>query len=250
MSIRRRMMMMKAQAPSVVLTTGSAESSQFTVTTLNYQPYTFRYRDVSGNLVESRVASSTSNTIATMQNSTIELYGAFGSLTSYTANANVRVIDLSNHRGLLSITTAKNNVLEQIIGLELQDVTSATALYDCPSLVSVDLSRITRFGNYAMQNCASLASVDLSSVESIGDAAFYQCPSLSISELPSSVESIGRLAFLGCGGITDVTILRTASKVVSSDRPFNSGVTIRVPNALLSEYQADANWNVYNLVGY
>lgn len=148
------------------------------------------------------------------------------------------------------------------------------AFMGCTNIKLLSLPEgITRIGEYTFQQCTSLALTTLpNNIETIGTNAFIGCSKLKLTSLPESLTTLGERALRNCTNvalttlpsklkyigpyaltstkITDIKILNTSEKIQGSTEMFNSGVTIRVPSDLLSAYQEDSNWNIYNLIGY
>ena len=130
----------------------------------------------------------------------------------------------------------------------------------CYRITSIVLpNSVTTIGEQAFCNCTYLASINMpSGLTSIAQAALSGCALSGDLVIPNGVTSIGGGAFSYNAGITSVTIQTTSAKVTGGTSMFGYGYAmqggftgnIRVPNALLSAYQADSNWNIYNLVGY
>lgn len=103
-------------------------------------------------------------------------------------------------------------------------------LYGCTALNSVNLDGVTHIGNYAFGDCASLASViNAMSVKVIGDGAFSRAtergtaPIFGLIAL-DSVEEIGEGAFLGCAGLTQLTLPATLKKISPFAFAFNTSL--------------------------
>jgi hypothetical protein len=72
------------------------------------------------------------------------------------------------------------------------------AFYDCSSLKSVDLEKVTEIGNQTFYYCKALESVgSLKNVTAIGGHAFYGCSSLKSVDL-EKVTAIEGHAFYNC----------------------------------------------------
>ena len=126
------------------------------------------------------------------------------------------------------------------------------SLYRNATLESVILPEgLIKIGGDAFNACINLKSITLpNTLQTIGYYSFRFCQKLELDSIPASVTSIEPRSFQGCIAIREITILNTNQKVAGGVYTFNKEVTIRVPNSLLSEYQADSYWNIYNLVGY
>jgi hypothetical protein len=86
------------------------------------------------------------------------------------------------------------------------DVLSYFSFYNCHSLESVILPRITAMAHGCFSKCDALSSVQFGNdiIMSIPDYCFYGCGSLSVIELPSSVVKVGEAAFAYCYNLTNV----------------------------------------------
>ena len=73
------------------------------------------------------------------------------------------------------------------------------------------------------------------SVTSIGDAAFLGCSGLTSVTIPNSVTSIGDAAFLGCSGLTSVTIPNSVTSIGNDTFRRCSGLTsVTIGNSVTS----------------
>lgn len=132
--------------------------------------------------------------------------------------------------------------------------------------------RITKIGGYAFARHSGLVGIDIPNVETIEQYGFNYCTGLTEIELPK-VKTIANQAFNSCGKLTKVDapmlekidgysftgsqlstlIIRQADKVcnltsVSAIRstPIESGSGyIYVPDVLVAQYKAAANWSTY-----
>lgn len=149
--------------------------------------------------------------------------------------------------------------------------------YGLATLTSVTLpDSVSAISSYAFFGCSELVTINLPNIISrIEVSTFERCEKLVLDKLPLSLSFIGTSAFERCLAIPvaidipplvtviqakaftvtyirDFTIKNTTAKITGGANMFTGGssCTVRVPNSLLSQYQADGNWNVYNLVGY
>lgn len=112
-------------------------------------------------------------------------------LPSYNSNTTLKKIVLNNS----SFTTL-----------------AASTFSDCTSLIEIDMPYITRIIRNTFKRCTALTNINLSNVQEILPGAFRSCTSLSghldISKatLIGYGESSDNGAFMGCTGITSVTI--------------------------------------------
>lgn len=180
--------------------------------------------------------------------------------TNYASGVNLISNTYENGVGTLTfdgvITTIPNSAgfhgITTLESVEFPDsiVNFGYGLFNgCSGLKSVKLPQyITRIDTYTFYSTGLLTLEIPDGVTYIGTYCFMRSYNFKIFELPASLTSIGRQAFLSTA-ITDIKILNTTQKVNGAAYMFDNPI-IRVPNALLSEYQADSNWNVYRLAGY
>ena len=182
----------------------------------------------------------------------------FTSLTSIGSNAfngcsNITLTSLPEN-----ITSIGANAFSGCTKLALtslpSDITNIgdSAFKSCSNITLTSLpSGITRIYATTFNGCIKLALTSLpENITSIGSYAFGGCSNITLTSLPENVTSIGHSTFNGCTKITDIKILNTSQMITSALDMFTSNPTIRVPNSLLAEYQADTYWSTYTLVGY
>jgi uncharacterized repeat protein (TIGR02543 family) len=187
------------------------------------------------------------------------------SLTSVTLPAGVTSIDgyafaycsgltsVTLPAGLTSIGSSAFNSCSGLTSVTLPaGLTSigGSAFANCRGLTSVTLpAGVTSIGSSAFNSCIGLTSVTLpAGLTSIGDGAFGYCYGLTSVTLPAGLTSIGSYAFQSCIELTSVTNLNPTPQSITSD-VFNSvtlsNVTLKVPSASLSAYQAADVWKEF-----
>ena len=141
-------------------------------------------------------------------------YNTGNSISSYTNNLNIEKAKINNQ-----ITTIDNNTFNGCVSLTSVNLPNTVtsigynAFYSCASLVNINLpNTITNINHNAFNGCSSLTNINLSNVQEIQPGAFGSCTSLSghldISKatLTGYRDSSDNGAFMGCTGITSVTI--------------------------------------------
>lgn len=137
-------------------------------------------------------------------------------------------------------------------------------------------SQLKRIEAATFQNCESLALTSLpDGLSSIGNLAFADCVNMRLTSLPESLSLLGQQSFINCTGIQDLTlpinisdlpmyvfkssglknliINRTRSVItIKNDALANTPLAagegyVFVPTEMLESYQADSNWNKYNI---
>lgn len=120
---------------------------------------------------------------------------------------------------LTSIDLSKTN---GIIGRE--------TFYGCTALQTVNFDNVTEIGDYAFAGCGWLKSINMPVVQKIGEGAFSKtindgnAPQVEYLTLPATLTYMGDGAFLGCEGLTQVTILSDIAKI--SDYVFSYCVSL------------------------
>ena len=134
--------------------------------------------------------------------------------------------------------------------INLPNVTEigAFAFYGCNGLNSVSLPSVVTIKSQAFANCNNnqFTSIYLPSVETIANNVFSSCSYLVTIELPV-IESIGDSAFSSCTRLTTIIIRNTDGVVPIGNNLLtsSSNALIYVPDALVNDYKAAANWVTY-----
>ena len=150
---------------------------------------------------------------------------------------------------------------DNVIIMKLSDATSQLESYTVPSVIegindvrirenlfrenvnirNVDISGITRIGDYAFYKCPNLNSVTFSnSLTLIGSHAFEDCDSLTRIEIPDSVTKINGSAFDGCDNLSYAFIPSTTTTISSYAFYTCPKLTIYT-----SAHSASSGWNSY-----
>ncbi len=99
-----------------------------------------------------------------------------------------------------------------------------SAFLDCPSLVSVQIDRLSNLSNEAFKNCTSLTTVEILGLSYISSDAFSGCKSLTDVHIPDATYVNGR-AFENCKSLGEIT-LENAQTVYST--VFNGCTSLRL----------------------
>lgn len=157
----------------------------------------------------------------------------------------------SDCNNLKSINLPNVTTIEQMAFMNCKNLTSITlpkvttikenAFYTCDNLTSLDLPEVITIEDYVFSGC-TLTSVNLPKVTTIGNDVF--CIDTHILDLPK-IEYIGNSSMsIYC----DILIIRTENKVCEINNSIycnNGDPTIYVPDNLVDDYKADANWSSY-----
>lgn len=145
------------------------------------------------------------------------------------------------------------NLLNVYFNNSQVEVIRSSAFEVCTSLTDLDLPEsIVEIGDSAFTSCRAIGGLTLpKNLTIIGASAFSSCTNLVVAEIPANVTSIGGTAFRYSNNVRNVKILRTTSMIIATGAlMFVDSCVISVPNALLSQYQNDTNWNRYTLIVY
>ena len=125
--------------------------------------------------------------------------------------------DLSNCVGLREIKEGAFKDCTSLTMLKFPEMVTEIPASMCQgdtSLVSADLSHITKIGDGAFYECRSLGSLDtMTDVVSLGNQSFYGCQKLTGVVLPESLESIGEECFENCTGLETVEMNGTMTGI-------------------------------------
>lgn len=131
-----------------------------------------------------------------------------------------------------------------------------SAFYYCISLTSITIpNSVINISDFAFYHCTALSSVSIpNSVTSIGIMAFDSCTGLTSITIPNSITSIGEYAFYTCSSLTDIYVSWTSSETIPTwyymtDNDPPTSVTLHVPCAAMSLYQAAEGWKDYTIEG-
>ena len=130
--------------------------------------------------------------------------------------------------------------------------------YNCQSVVSADLSNVTKWGTQIFNGCSNLSTVILptdSAVTTIGSYQFQLCASLNTITIPANITTIGNSAFYGCSKLNVVTLKSiTPPKLIAHpDRgtlPFNTVCVFKIPAGTKSVYESTAGWSDLKAKGF
>ena len=161
----------------------------------------------------------------------------------------ITALSSSCFRGCTSLT---------FVGLNIPLVTSlgSSCFQECTALTTFSSNSISYIGSSCFSDCANLENVAFSGVTAVPQNCFYNCQKLTEVEFSGAVVSFGDAAFRGCQ-LLDTIILSgvTTMPTISSDT-FRSATlitnglgSIYVPDGLVSAFQADSIWGLYNIEG-
>lgn len=157
---------------------------------------------------------------------------------------------------------------------------SSNVFYKDAALTSVNVPILETVPARTFQECTALPSISLPLAYEVRDSAFYKCSSLSVIALPSLTNLPDSNTFSNCTALTaadlgapaklgsastfandpnfTTLILRNTESICTlnnincfNNSPFadgNTGGTLYVPAAMISEYEAATNWST--ILGY
>ena len=115
------------------------------------------------------------------------------------------------------------------------------------SVLDDGTASITKYNDNGSKTVTIPRSVDGLKVTRIGSDAFVGCTGLTSVTIPSSVTEIGSSAFWGCAGLTSITIPSSVTEI-GSDAFYNcTGLTsVTIPNGV-TKICSDAFYNCTGL---
>ena len=189
------------------------------------------------------------------------------SLASITLSNRLTTIGYSafSHCGLTSITIPNSvteigiNAFRQCINLTSVILSNSittinnSAFYGCIGLTSVTIpNSVTKIDAFAFQDCSSLTSVTIpNSVTEISTGVFYGCSGITSVTFGNKVDSIGYLTFAGCMQLSDVYCYAENVPNTKNNTFENANigeVTLHVPAASISAYQATEPWSNFKKI--
>ena len=133
----------------------------------------------------------------------------------------------------------------------ISDIRIGQALFrNNVNIRSVDLTGVTRIGDYAFYGCTNLNTVTFSnSLTVIGSQAFRNDSSLTRLEFPNSLTEIQSTAFDSCSNLTYVYLPSSVTTIGSYAFDLCTKVTIYT-DAHSASSGWDTNWNRYGSIYY
>lgn len=106
--------------------------------------------------------------------------------------------------------------------------------FECSSLASVDLGRVTDLDRLAFGYCTSLTRIVIpQGTTAILNGTFGYCTALQSVSIPSTVKEIAYQAFLGCSALTSVTLPEGLEKIYRYSFALCTGLkTVRIPSTV------------------
>jgi hypothetical protein len=186
------------------------------------------------------------------------------SLTSATVNANLATLPSYTFAGCSSLRTVNmtgtttaigDNAFDgcgQLVDLTLPSTLTSIGQYafnDCSSLTMLTLpSTLTTFGNGVFDGCSSLLSLEVpEGVTTLPQSLFYGCTGMQSLYLPSTITEINYSAIYYLSNLIDLHIMATTPPPLSSYSRA-SEVTLFVPEASITAYQAADNWKDFKYI--
>lgn len=168
-------------------------------------------------------------------------------LTSIIIPNSVTEISIDAFRGCSGLTSV-------VIPNSITSINDNT-FYGCSSLTSIVIpNSVTKISGYAFQNCTNLLSITIpNGVMEIGDYAFSGCSSVSSIYIGNTVKSLGYGTFGECKKLLDVycyseSVPEAKSNALYTTTFYNTNienVTLHVPAASVSAYQATEPWSKF-----
>jgi len=123
------------------------------------------------------------------------------------------------------------------------------AFYNCSALITIALpSTLTTFGNGVFNGCSGLVMIEVpEGVSNLPQSLFSGCSGMQSLYLPSTITEINYSAFDGLTNLIDLHILATTPPPLSYYSRA-SQVTLFVPEASITDYQAADTWKDFKAV--
>ena len=180
-------------------------------------------------------------------------FAACNALTSVTIGNGVKIIEGHAFYGCDAVTSVHISDLESFCKISFGDSWSNPLYFAHHFILNgvevkdlVIPNSVTSIGDYTFYRCSDLASITIpNSVTNIERYAFAYCSGVTSITIGSKVESIGSYAFNECQMLSNLycyaeNVPKTQSYAF---RNINIGdVTLHVPAASLSKYQAAGPW--------
>ena len=149
-------------------------------------------------------------------------------LYAFTYCTALEKIDFPNATSIKSYAFQYCSSLKNVSFPKVQGI-GGYAFMSCTMLENVDIPNMVSVGNYAFRKCDTLKSIDLNKANSIGTFAFYESPNLETVILRST----GRICTLSAANAFQYTKIADGAGF------------IYVPDSLVDQYKATANWSAY-----
>lgn len=116
---------------------------------------------------------------------------------------------------------------------------AASAFYNCSNLKNVHLPNLTTIGNATFQNCSELEEISLPSLASLSQNTFINCNKLKKVDFTNL---IGITTTFNYNNVEVIILRRSILTTLYSTNYINNTCTVYVPDELVDEYKAAANW--------
>lgn len=120
-----------------------------------------------------------------------------------------------------------------------------SAFQSCDSLSSINVPSVKGLGQSAFSACTALTEIALPELTTLPNNCFKGCSKLTKVDLGPNLTNIaGTAVFTDCAALATV-ILRSETRVTKPYKIFTGTsdvITVYVPSALISEYQAATDW--------